>query len=476
MFFGRKMMLNKLEALWQKRTPSLVTCRGRRRIGKSTLIEEFARRTADHFLSIEGQAPGDGVDNRLQLRSFMEQLAAQTAAPLVPVENWLQAFKMLAGYLPQEGRTVVLLDEISWMGGYDAGFAGTLKTVWDKMLKKHENLVVVLCGSVSSWIAENILNSTGFVGRDSLDLVVDELPLRDCARFWDEQGVQVALKEKIDFLSVTGGVPKYLEELNPVRSAEENIRELCFSKEGLLFRDFDQIFNRIFGSRSEERRAILMTLATGSRSVSEIADALGRERNGHLAEALSELELAGFVAKDEGINPQTGRAGRIARYRLKDNYTRFYLHVIAPVAKEVRLGLFQYPSLDSLKGWDTIMGYAFENLVVNHYRALLPYLGLEGVSLASAAPYRRAAEGDARGVQVDLLIQTETTAYVVEVKRRRQIDEDVVAEIKSKVPKLGFPSGKAVRTALVYFGDLKPVIRTAHQLDFLVPVERLFGG
>ena len=164
MFIGRTEILDRLDGLWQKSSPSLVTVRGRRRIGKSTLVAEFARRTADHFVSIDGQAPGNGVNNTVQLRSFMEQLAMQTGAPDVVVKNWLQAFSMLGNALPKEGRIVVLLDEISWMGGYDKSFAGTLKIVWDKMLKKRDNLVLVLCGSVSSWIADNILNGTGFAG------------------------------------------------------------------------------------------------------------------------------------------------------------------------------------------------------------------------------------------------------------------------------------------------------------------------
>ena len=136
MFVGRKDILDRLDGLWRKSTPSLVTVRGRRRIGKSTLVEQFARQTADHFISIEGQAPGKGVNNKLQLRSFVEQLSAQTNAPDVPVANWFQAFQLLANALPQGGRVVVLLDEISWMGGYDVGFAGTLKTAWDSLSRR----------------------------------------------------------------------------------------------------------------------------------------------------------------------------------------------------------------------------------------------------------------------------------------------------------------------------------------------------
>jgi hypothetical protein len=340
MFVGRTEALKRLDGLWQKSTPSLVTVRGRRRIGKSTLVAEFARRTADHFISIDGQAPGEGVNNKLQLRSFIEQLAVQTDAPDVSVKNWLQAFRMLGNSLPKDGRIVVLLDEISWMGGYDKSFAGTLKIVWDKILKKRDNLVLVLCGSVSSWIADNILNGTGFVGRDSLDLVVNELPLPVCKAFWGAAAERTSISEMLDVLSVTGGVPKYLEELNPSLSADENIRQLCFTREGMLFRDFNQIFSQIFGKKAAARKSLLHALAYGAKSATEIAEALGSERNGHLVDYLTELEQAGFVSKDIGMNPCTGQPGRAVRYRLKDNYTRFYLHHVEPNAKEIESGLF----------------------------------------------------------------------------------------------------------------------------------------
>ena len=474
MFIGRKSALEELNGLWQKSTPSLVTVRGRRRIGKSTLIAEFAKRTSAHFISIDGQAPGKGVNNKIQLRSFIEQLSAQTNAPDVPVNSWLQALQLLDNVLPNSGRTVVLLDEISWMGGYDVSFPGTLKTMWDKAFKRHDNLIFVLCGSVSSWIADNILNGTGFAGRDSLDIVVDELPLSDCRAFWGNAAERTSASEMLDFLSVSGGVPKYLEELNPSRSAEENIRQMCFTPGGILFRDFDQIFNSIFGKKAVERKAVLQTLATGAKSVSEIAYALGKMRNGHLVDLLDELDLAGFVAKDCGVNPSTGKAARLVRYRLKDNYTRFYLHHIAPHAREIREGLFRYESLASLKGWDAIKGLQFENLVIANYRTLLPILGVEGASLLSAAPFRKAGDGVASGVQIDLLLQTKTTAYVVEVKRKKHIEAEIVCEMTEKIKRLGLRAGVSARTVLVYDGQVAPSVRLDHEIDFLIPAERLF--
>ena len=149
MFVGRKDQLTALSQLWSKRTSSLVTCRGRRRIGKSTLIEEFARRTADRFINIVGLPPRKGMTDLAQRRNFCTELSDQTGSEVALAKNWTEAFRSLDAAIPPVGRIVVLLDEISWMGSHNPDFAGFLKTAWDKRLKKHDNLVLVLCGSVS---------------------------------------------------------------------------------------------------------------------------------------------------------------------------------------------------------------------------------------------------------------------------------------------------------------------------------------
>ena len=111
---------------------------------------------------------------------------------------------------------------------------------------------------------------------------------------------------------------------------------------------------------------------------------------------------------------------------------------------------------------------------MSNFRSLLPILGIDGASLLSSAPYRRAKEGAANGVQVDLLLQAKSTAYVVEIKRRESIGAEVAEEINQKVKTVGFHAGTSVRTVLVYEGKLAPAVRTEHMLDFLIPAERLF--
>lgn len=131
-------------------------------------------------------------------------------------------------------------------GGYNPDFAGYLKEAWDRRFRKRPNLVFVLCGSVSAWIAENILDSTGFVGRDSLDLELKELPPNQCQLMLGPAGVRMSTREKIDLLSVTGGIPKYLEDVRPELSVDENVRRMCFMPRGILFREFGETFNGVF--------------------------------------------------------------------------------------------------------------------------------------------------------------------------------------------------------------------------------------
>ena len=480
MFVGREREFESLRLLLDKRTPSLVACRGRRCIGKSTLIEEFARRNRCRLVEIDGLLPREGMTNQVQLDNFIEKLAAQTGVDGTKVSSWFEAFMRLDKAISWDDWTVVLLDEVSWMGRYDPDFPARLKSAWDMMLKHHDRLVVVICGSVSTWIKKNILENTGFAGRFSRDLVVRELPLSQCKAFWGDAAERLSPSEIIDVLSVTGGIPRYLEEVNPRLSANENIKRMCFERDGVLFGDFKAIFSQVFGEESVLKQKILRTLIDGPRTCIEVAEALDVERGGSLSETLEILVDAGFVTKDEGYNPETGKKARTVKYRLSDNYTRFYLKYVLPHETEILSGTYLFDTLESLPGWDSILGLQFENLVVNNFRELVKPLHLEGVPVLSAVPYeKRASKGqrkdDGKGLQIDLLVQTRKSAYVVEVKRKRHIGEAIEEDVAQKVSRLRHPRGMSIRTALVYEGELAPVVRGNGYFDAIISAADLLG-
>jgi len=463
MFVGRDRELDLLNELFNKKTASIVTCRGRRRIGKSRLIQEFGKGVKT-FLEFQGLPPRQGITSQDQLDVFAHQLSRQTSLPTLLLTSWPQAFSLLASVLKNE-KTVVLLDEISWMAGTDKDFAGHLKISWDTELKKFSKLVLVVCGSVSSWIERNILGSTGFMGRESLELTLTDLPLHHCDQFWGSSSPRVSSSEKLKVLSVTGGVPRYLEEINPRLSAEENIKRLCFTREGILFSEFDHIFEDIFSSRAKAYKTIVETLIHGATGLSEICDTLDIKKNGHVSEYLDDLVASGFVVKDVSYSPVTGRPSKLARFRLKDNYLRFYLKYVEPIKENIQLGVTDSVDLESLVDWETIMGFQFENLVLNHLPSICNALGIQPNTILSASPYIQRATQRQKGCQIDLLIRTRHTLHVCEIKFRREITASVIDEVNDKILKIKKPAHMSVRPALIYEGKLASVCEKSGFFD-----------
>lgn len=477
-FIGRKDLLDDLESLWRKRTSSIVACRGRRRIGKSTLIREFARRTAETYIEIEGLAPQQErrMTNQDQLDNFMRTLSVQCGREMGGATDWQTAFARLDTLIDDQKRTVVMLDEISWMGDDDPNFPGILRNAWETYFHRHDSLVVVVCGSVSAWISKNILGDTGFAGRFSRDYVIPELTLKECACFWGDRLERISSREIFDVLSVTGGVPRYLEEVDPGLSAEENVRRMCFLPNGELYRDFETIFNPIYGKDYEIKVEVLKALAHGPKTGTELAEELGAGRNGRFSLLLKDLEEGGFITPDQGKNPETGAETRIAKYRLRDNYTRFYLRYVLPHKEEIRRGSFKCASLELLPEWEAVRGLQFENLIVNNFSEVIPHLGLGNSIVLSATPYRnmrKRAGQKTRGVQIDLLVQTQTTAYVVEIKRKNHIGAEVEDEVRQKIKRLPLREGVTARAALVYDGDLAPSVVGRGYFDAIIPARKL---
>lgn len=200
-FIGREHEIAQLNAFVRRKTAGLAVVCGRRRIGKSTLIEHFAK--GKNLYEFYGLAPRPGITQHDQLRHFGELLGIRFGIPSVAFNNWNEALSMLAT-LTANGSAIILLDEISWMAGSDKDFAAKLKGIWDTKFKKNNQLILILCGSVTSWIEENILEDKGYVGRISLTLKLQEMPLSDANQFWLGNDL-ITATEKFKTLCVTGG-------------------------------------------------------------------------------------------------------------------------------------------------------------------------------------------------------------------------------------------------------------------------------
>jgi len=471
-FVGRNEELKLLRQLLEKRTPSLIVIYGRRRIGKSRLIEHFGKDY--NLLSFEGLSPREAITMQDQLNEFSRQLSRQCKTPYKRFTDWGDAFYELSKHT-QKGRVIVLLDEISWMALEDHDFPGKLKIAWDKHFKKNQRLILCVCGSVSAWIKENIVYNTGFHGRISLKLCLRELPLNLCKKFW--RGMQKSLSaiEMLKVLAVTGGIPKYLEEINPTFTAEENIRQLAFTEGGILFNDFQNIFTDTVSRKSDLYERVVRLLCDGAVDSKDMSKKLNMSKGSYLSSILDELTTAGFISRDASLNLKTGKASKVAQYRLSDNYIRFYLKYIEPNSESIIAGNFVHRSLTSLPGWSSIMALQIENLVLNNREKIKSILRIMPDEVIFDNPYLQRVTEKTNGCQVDYLIQTKyNNLYICEVKYTQSIIRKyVIDELEEKIKRLKIPRNTSIRPVLIYLGDVHDEVLDADYFAHVINLKEV---
>ena len=455
-FIGRKRELETLSSLAKKKSASLVVLKGRRRIGKSRLVQEFGR--GSDLYTFTGLPPTQKTTKESQLNEFSNQLCRNLNLPNLRFSDWNDMFWFLADQV--KGKNVILFfDEISWMGYKDPDFLGKLKTAWDLRFKENDNLILILCGSVSAWIERNILRSTGFMGRISSVITLDELSLVECNEFWNNNDISAF--EKFKVLSVTGGIPRYLEELRPELSAEQNIKTICFNKEGFLFSEFDQIFADVFITRSELYKKIITCLSGESLEPSEICHRLGVDLNNAMSDYFEELTQAGFISRDFTWHINTHTDSKLSHYRLKDNYLRFYLKYILPNKNKINSGSFNDKSLTVLPAWSSIMGLQFENLVLQNKRRLWEKLNLSPDEIVCDGPFFQKKTVKQPGCQIDYLIQTRFgTLYICEIKfLGAAVKNDTILDVKNKITSLKKPKSFSIRPVLIHVNGVDPSVQ-----------------
>ncbi len=470
-FIGREIEMERLKGLLSARSASLIVVRGRRRIGKSRLLAEFGKGMKSLFFT--GTPPSRKTTAQLQRDEFTRQLS-RAGIPGISPDDWGNMFWHLSKHT-QQGRVLVVLDEISWMGSKDPEFLGKLKNSWDMYFSKNPRLILIFCGSISSWIEDNILSNTGFVGRIAIDLVLEELPLNVCNAFWHPKEKKVSSFEKFKLLSVTGGIPFYLEQIRPNLSAEQNIRNLCFTKGGLLVKEFEEIFSDVFSKSNAQHKEIVKCLADGPKDLLQICKELKKHLGGTYTKHLNDLVKAGFVQRDFTWHLQDGKEGKLSRYRLSDNYLRFYLKYIAPNQAKIDRGTFTSSMLASLPAWDCVMALQFENLVSHNRKILWKMIGVPLEEIVMDGPFFQKPAARREGCQVDYMIQTRfNTLYVCEVKfSKNSIGMPVIEEVEQKIKRLKVPKRFSVRPVLIHVNGVEDTVLDQSYFDKVIDFSQL---
>ncbi len=448
-FIGREQELTAISPFLRKNSASLIVIKGRRRIGKSRLVKEFAKGLS--LYTFVGLAPTKNTTAQTERNEFSRQLSRQTGLPDVALDDWSKLFILLASQVT-EGRKIIFFDEISWMGSADAEFLPKLRAIWESHFKNNPQLLLILCGSVSTWIEENILSSTGYFGRVSWTLTLNPLPLHDSNRFLESLNFKHSAYEKFKILSVTGGVPWYIEQIQGDLNADENIKRQCFTQGGVLVEDFDRIFHDLFDKRGEHYKKIIYALADNPLTYEEISEVTNYPSSGRLSEYLAELVDAGFISRHYTLTVRNKKKSTLSLYRIRDNYLRFYLKYIEPNREKIENNHFDSMSISNLPGWEGIMGYQFESLVLENRKYLWKILNINPKDILFDNPYFQRKTLTTKACQIDYLIKTKfKTYYLFEFKfSRNPINSKVINDVNQKIVRLKLGRGTACLPILIH--------------------------
>ncbi len=467
-FVGRAEELDKLNSLTGQGTARLAVVMGRRRIGKSRLVFEFAR--GKRLLHFSGLTPEEDTTMAHQLRHFAVQFRNQLGGELQFFPEWDDAFLALANAI-DDRETVVFFDEISWMFAGSSLPLAYFKTWWDLKFSQNPRLVFILCGSVSTWIEKNVLNSTGFVGRISKIIVVRPLSLAESAELLKSRGFILSPAELYTLLSIAGCIPWYLEQVDIGRGVRQWIKESCFQPEGFLLREFQVIFHDLFNGELSRHRRVVELLAKKMATAAEVAAELAiSEKEAEVC--LQNLVTAGFVSGCYQWDCAKREKRDRSLYRVSDPYLRTYLNIIAPHKEEILNREFVHIDFDQIPGIDTHIGLQVEHLLLSVPEVLIQAVGLPLSEWAYAGSYRQIKTADRAGCQIDFLVHSKAdVVYVCEFKfKRGPITTAIIPEMRRKIDSLSLPSTVITAPILFCLGEATPALEESRFFHKIIDI------
>jgi len=372
---------------------------GRRRVGKTFLVEEFFRgRVAKTMLVVgikaepqkaKGRAiareGGGEAPSKKQLRLF--RLALQRSfyndAPIPELLSWPSAFEALSAALasvaanrqPDMPPVFVFLDELPWLATPRSGLVEALEHSWNTSLKNFDFLRLVVAGSAASWMLRNIINSrTGLHNRLTAKLNIKPYTLKETQEHLDSRGVALSKIEVLELYMALGGIPYYLNFVRAGETPAQAISRICFGS-GPLRNEYELLYASLFEhhkSHDDITRAIASKKKGMTRE--EILTSTHSASGGTLSTRLSELSSSGFIELIEPLYKND-----FARYRLIDPFVLFSLKWIEPAGS----GFLSegddrelFMKLQKMQEFSVWQGGVFEGICLSHKRQLLEALGL----------------------------------------------------------------------------------------------------
>ncbi len=390
---GRESEKKILEGALKSSRPELIVVYGRRRIGKTFLIDQvYKNHIQFRFSGIHGASLKEQLSN-------FHLLLSDKRPMLNEPKSWIEAFHHLGKYfdtLKSKKKKVLFIDEFPWLDSRRSKFLPAFDNFWNNYASKREDIIVVVCGSAASYMIQKIVKSKGGLhNRLTQRIQLSPFDLYETEELLKSIGVTKLNRYQIVQLYMTmGGIPHYLEKIVPGESVPQVIDRLCFQKNGFLRTEFDNVFASLF-EQYENHEIVVRALASVRKGLTrnQLLSKIKKNSGGRLTKTLLELEQSGFI---ENYLPYDGIKNSI--YRLSDEYSMFYIKYIEKTKPSSRPLWSKMAGKPSYKIW---CGYSFETTCIKHIEQIKEGLKISGIHSIHGSWIEKK---DGNGAQIDLLI------------------------------------------------------------------------
>lgn len=412
---GRKEEQRELHRLYESEEAELVVVYGRRRVGKTFLVNQTFSQAGFAF-KVTGL-----YKERMarQLENFVLALReySGTESWVMP-KTWMEAFGQLKQYLKgklPEGRQVLFFDELPWMDTKGSRFLSAFEWFWNSWGSSQENLMLIICGSATNWIINKLFKQKGgLYNRANSKMYLKPFTLLETEQYLKKQGIEMERYDIAQAYMIMGGIPYYLKQLEPGRTLADNIDNCFFKKNGKLWDEFDNLYETLFDQSDYYLRIVEALSSKRVGLTREELIVLSRlPDNGLTSKALKDLVNCGFVRSCQYY----GRKAKTQTFQLADYYTSFYLRFVKDNYghdEHFWTHLLDNPKKNS---W---LGYSFEQLIKDHIDQVKRALGIGSVLTQQSSWFitqRDLDSEDIHGAQIDLVIDRRDKAInVCEVK------------------------------------------------------------
>ncbi len=319
-FINRYQELEFLQSEYEKKESSLVVLYGRRRIGKTALITEFGKnKKMLYFLATEESEN----ENRDQFKDLVADYTDNELLKSAKVDNWSIIFDTLVKY-PTRDKKLIVLDEFQYIGKTNPAFPSIFQKIWDTILKD-KDVMVILCGSLTSLMeAQTLAYSSPLYGRRTGQIKLKQIPFQHYHEFFPDKNE----KELIEYYSITGGVPKYIELFSDYGDIYTAIGNNVLSKQSFLYEEPVFLMQREV-SEIGSYFSIIKAIAAGNHKLGNMATVLELKPTG-LTKYLKTLIDLDILERQVPITEDNPKKSKKGLYYIKDHFIEFWFKFVYP--------------------------------------------------------------------------------------------------------------------------------------------------